>query len=94
MLQLIGLLCHFSSSHQCQQCGLTDDGKINAWDFSYYCNMVKEKNYSVDQEKYRPYFPLPTVTKGKSDLILKCIALFSLYRIIGDLSATSWIKVF
>lgn len=59
-------------AHQCQQCRLSDDGRINAWDFSYYCNMVKEKNYAVDQEEYRPYFPLPAVTKGKSD-VLECV---------------------
>lgn len=62
-------------TEECQQCSLSDDGKINAWDFSYYCNMVKEKNYAVDQEEYRPYFPLPTVTKGLLEIYQQLLGL-------------------
>lgn len=63
-----GWAYHSLPAYQCQECDLTNDGRINAYDFGYYCTMVKEKNYAVDQEKYRPYFPLSTVTKGKKYL--------------------------
>ncbi|XP_065909413.1 thimet oligopeptidase-like [Dysidea avara] len=62
-------------SEECQQCSLIDDGRINAYDFAYYCNMVKEKNYAIDQDKYRPYFPLPTVTKGLLEIYQELLGL-------------------
>lgn len=49
---------------QCKELGFEFDGKINYWDMRYYMNMVEEKNYAVDQNKLKEYFPLYTVTKG------------------------------
>ena len=54
--------------------------------------MVKEKNYAIDQEKYRPYFPLHTVTKGKVN-ISQYFGLSLSCRITGYLSTTPWFKI-
>ncbi|KAG0435714.1 hypothetical protein HPB47_018352, partial [Ixodes persulcatus] len=42
---------------ECESQGIPFDGKLNAWDLSYYKNLV-------DQEKLRAFFPLDVVTKG------------------------------
>jgi len=46
------------------------DGKINYWDMRYYMTMVEEKNYAVDQNKLKEYFPLHVVTKGKFGVVI------------------------
>ena len=45
----------------------------------YYMTMVEEKNYAVDQNKLKEYFPLHVVTKGKFGLpisALNCTCTF------------------
>ena len=37
--------------------GEKSDGKFNAWDTRYYIRMNKEKNYNVDPEEVKTYFP-------------------------------------
>lgn len=49
------------------------DGKINYWDMRYYMTMVEEKNYAVDQNKLKEYFPLHIVTKGKFGIFFSVI---------------------
>ncbi|KAG0411015.1 hypothetical protein HPB47_011850 [Ixodes persulcatus] len=49
---------------ECESQGIPFDGKLNAWDLSYYKNLVEERVYKVDQEKLRAFFPLDVVTKG------------------------------
>lgn len=37
---------------------------IQAWDFAYYSEKLKEKKYSFDEEMLRPYFKLENVLNG------------------------------
>lgn len=38
--------------------------RVEAWDFSYYSEKLKEKLYSFDEESLRPYFKLENVLNG------------------------------
>ncbi|CAH8520267.1 unnamed protein product [Heterobilharzia americana] len=49
---------------ECERLGYTFNNRIDPWDTRYYMNMVKEKDYSVDEEVLRKYFPLTTVKSG------------------------------
>ena len=39
-------------------------GKINAWDWRYFMNQIKKRDYAIDDEKVRAYFPADKVLKG------------------------------
>lgn len=49
-----------------QKLALEMDGlkEIQAWDFWYYSEKLKEKKYSFDEEMLRPYFKLENVLNG------------------------------
>ena len=49
--------------------------EINAWDYSYYSNKLKNERYSYDEEQLRPYFELDNVVKGVFDLATKLYGL-------------------
>ena len=34
---------------------------LNSWDRSFYTNILKEKFYSIDEEKIKEYFPTDNV---------------------------------
>lgn len=38
--------------------------KLQPWDFAYYSHLLKLRDYNVDAEMLRPYFPLENVIKG------------------------------
>ena len=40
------------------------DERINMWDFRYFLNMREHKEYQVDHEAIKRYFPIDVVTKG------------------------------
>lgn len=45
--------------------------KLNAWDYSYYSNLLKQSKYAYDEEEIRPYFELSRVTDGVFGLATK-----------------------
>ena len=49
--------------------------EINAWDYSYYANKLKNERYSYDEEQLRPYFELDNVIKGVFGLATKLYGL-------------------
>jgi len=48
---------------------------INAWDYSYYANKLKNDKYSYDEEQLRPYFELDNVIEGVFGLATKLYGL-------------------
>ena len=49
--------------------------QLNAWDYSYYANKLKNERYSYDEEQLRPYFELSNVVKGVFGLATKLYGL-------------------
>ena len=47
----------------CEETGLQFDGKLNAWDSGFYNNLLLKRDYGVDAEKIREYFPLTHVVE-------------------------------
>ncbi|MCH9634321.1 MAG: hypothetical protein S4CHLAM7_10670 [Chlamydiae bacterium] len=43
---------------------LTQEGKLNSWDFSYTFNQYKKKNFQIDNEEIAEYFPLEKTFQG------------------------------
>src|SRR5688500_15102163 len=39
------------------------DDCIHEWDFSYYVNMLQDKDFGVNEEEVREYFPMTVVTE-------------------------------
>lgn len=54
------------SDLQCTKLGRPFDGKINAWDVKYYSDQVEKKEYCIDQDQYKVYFPMEKVTQGEN----------------------------
>ena len=48
---------------------------INAWDYSYYSNKLKNRKYSYNEEDLRPYFELNNVIAGVFGLATKLYGL-------------------
>lgn len=48
---------------------------LNAWDYSYYSNKLKNEKYSYDEEELRPYFELNNVVGGVFGLATKLYGL-------------------
>lgn len=43
---------------------LTDDGKMQPWDFAFVQDRFKKNNYDIDEEKISEYFPVEETIKG------------------------------
>lgn len=48
---------------------------LNAWDYSYYSNKLKNEKYSYNEEELRPYFELNNVVGGVFGLATKLYGL-------------------
>ncbi len=48
---------------------------INAWDYSYWANKLKNARYAFDEEELRPYFELDNVINGVFGLATKLYGL-------------------
>ena len=69
------------------------NGKINKEDYFYYITAIQEKEFSVDQEHLKEYFPIDVVTKGLMDIYQRLLGLtFWRVSLFGTLtlSCTRW----
>ena len=51
------------------------DDTLQAWDWSFYSEKLKQEKYAISEEELRPYFELETVKKGVFDLANRLFGL-------------------
>jgi Zn-dependent oligopeptidase len=59
----------------CKENGLEFDGKLNAWDTTFYVNLLLKTSYGVDTEAVRQYFPLDHVIETTLDIYQELLGL-------------------
>jgi len=55
--------------------GESFDGKLNCWDWRYYETVLLDKEYQLDHEIIKEYFPLEKVTNGILDIYQEILGL-------------------
>lgn len=55
--------------------GETLDGGIQAWDWRYYAEKVRQANYNFDESELKPYLSLDAITKALFDVSNKLYGL-------------------
>jgi thimet oligopeptidase len=48
---------------------------LNTWDKSFYTNILKEKFYSIDEEKIKEYFPTDNVVAVTMEIYQELLSL-------------------
>ncbi|XP_015924922.1 thimet oligopeptidase isoform X2 [Parasteatoda tepidariorum] len=61
--------------NECKELGIPFDGKLNAYDLSYYTYKIKEIKYDVDQAKVKEYFPMHVVKERILTIYQKLLGL-------------------
>ncbi|KAJ1976919.1 metalloendopeptidase [Dimargaris cristalligena] len=62
------------------------DGAIYSWDYRFYMNQVKEREYNVDDEAVKQYFSMENVTNGMLDIYQTVLGL----RFVETKDAPIW----
>jgi len=55
------------------------DGKINVWDWRYYEQFLLQKDYQVNQDEIKEYFPMQKVTEGLLDIYQQDVHQYEVY---------------
>ena len=63
------------------------EGELKQWDVPFWSERMREKQYGLNDEELRPYFPLPQVLKGLFDLAHR---LFGITITATDGDAPVW----
>jgi thimet oligopeptidase len=53
----------------------TGDGTIDAWDWRYYLNQLRKRDYALDDERIRAYFPADKVMAGMMDVYSRLLSV-------------------
>ncbi|KAG6004055.1 hypothetical protein E4U21_001451 [Claviceps maximensis] len=56
-------LLQYKKKH-CEDRGVPFDGNLNLWDFSFFSRIMKETEYSIDENEVSQYFPVETTYQG------------------------------
>ncbi|MBN8218991.1 MAG: M3 family metallopeptidase [Spirochaetes bacterium] len=44
-------------------------GELQAWDLAYYSELLRQETLDIDDERVKPYFPLPRVLNGLFEIV-------------------------
>mmetsp|Transcript_18234 Transcript_18234/g.39794 ORF Transcript_18234/g.39794 Transcript_18234/m.39794 type:complete len:740 (-) Transcript_18234:165-2384(-) len=70
----IATLLNLKKTHF-EELGIEFDGKLNAWDSGFYNNLLLKRDYGVDSEKIREYFPLSHVVETTLQIYQELLGL-------------------
>ena len=53
----------------------TGDAKIRSWDWRYYLNQLRKRDYALDDERIRAYFPADKIMTGMFDVYSRLLGV-------------------